>query len=206
MRRSGNILLAAAATVFCSPALAQDQAASSDAEAVTQSVSVQDLDPAALALAQDIVRLGYPEDKRQEMFFGAADTMFTQMNEPLLSSIEDEGLRALVLNKQLLMMDEIKGLMTRNIPNIMNGLIQAYASEFTYDELQQLKGFVETPFGQTFFMRSTSILSNPYYANAMTPYFDEASVMLKASQAEMVEAVTEYVASQKEANDQPDTD
>ena len=156
-------------------ALAAAPLAPSTAYAQATAAVAAPLPPEKVALGEEIVRLGYPEAGRDAMFGGMVDTLTAQINqanEAQLAGAPSE-IRAFVLERQADMIVELKQIMARHIPTIMDGMANAYADAFTVGELTEIRDFVVTPAGQAFLQRSAGLMSNPHYLAVTQPYMDE---------------------------------
>ena len=193
MRTSVHFGLTAAALVLTptvsAPAFAQDAAA------------VGAIDSEALALGQAIVREGYPEETREAMFGGVVDTIIAQMNSAIEQQSEelDPEVKALIERKQADMVVELKQIIARYIPSFMEALSKAYATEFSVEELRDIRNFVSTPSGQAFVSRSTDLVSNEHYVAATQPYMAEVVGASRKWQQEIFTEVSEMM-KKRQAN------
>ena len=157
--------------------------------------------PAAekIALAQRIVDLGYPRERREAMFFAAMDQMVGQMREATTNSLpaSDEGAMAIVDDWTRRYIADSKQVMRRHIPFLMDGMVQSYAAMFTTVELQDILAFVSTPSGQRFFELSPAVLAEPNFARANQGYMNEVMGEMPAAQADLIRRLKDYFAKQQ---------
>ena len=183
--------LAVAGTLIGAPAAAQDTPPAPVASTLAP------IDPARLALAHEIVTLGYPENNRDAFFGGFIDAIVAQMNqanESQLAGVDPETLD-FVMQRQSDLIQEIKTVAGRHIPAMMDGLAAAYADEFEMAELSEIRDFVATPSGQAFIQRSMQLVSNPHYTAATQPYLTEIAATTQRWQADLMQEMQERAAS-----------
>src|SRR5690606_11608218 len=147
-------------------ALGQDNAATTAGET----------DETKLRLAREIIALGYPEETREEMFFTAMDQTTAQVRQSVLASVDvgDAGAIAIVDSWLAERQEETKTVLRRHLPAMMEGFSAAHADAFSEQELRDIRAFVETPSGQGYFARSTSLATHPAFAAASQAYLDES--------------------------------
>lgn len=190
LRTMSTAVALAMAPVFCASALAQS-------EVQDQSTNVAD----RLALAEKIIAISYPEDKREAMFFAATDQTTAQVLKSMEGWITDEGAREIVDAHILEMTEQQKIVLRRHIPRIMTAFAVAYSNLFDESELRDILTFVETPTGSTFLIRSVDILSDPNFAAVNQAHMDETMSVVKDSIPILVTKLTEYKAGQATAED-----
>ena len=114
------------------------------------------LDPAALALAHQILDIGIPAEKRSQMFGSVMDTLMGDLQGDRKSALstKDKDFQALMDRSTQRMWDQIKPIMNAALPDIFESMARAYAREFSTDDLTAILAFVKTPAGQHFRTRS----------------------------------------------------
>ncbi|MDE2403481.1 MAG: DUF2059 domain-containing protein [Sphingomonadales bacterium] len=154
---------------------------------------VAEPDARALALAREIVRVGYPEDKRETLFGAAADAMLKQMREVMLAKLNNDPAAKAIIEDSIARFVVLgKGVMTRHIPAFMEGYAHAYAREFTPAELETILAFVRTPAGSHFFLRASSILSDPTFVQANAAYLRELQPLIDDMRESLTKRLLEY--------------
>ena len=151
-----------------SPALAQPATPTETAATAARTAAP---DERALALARDIVRIAYPEDKRRAMFFGTVDAMTSQMRGATMARFNNDPAAKAIMDRNLdRFIAASKPIIDRHIPDFMDAYAQGYAREFSVAELEQVLGFMKTPVGQQFLLRSTAIIGDPAFVAANQAY------------------------------------
>lgn len=157
------------------------------------------VDPAARTLAARIVEVGYPEETREALFFGTMDQTVSQMRSAIAPSLpaDDPGAIAILDAWILEYTQSSKQVLSKHIPDIMDGMIVAYAEIFTQEELRDILAFVETRSGQRYFELSPAILGAKSFADANQAYLDESLALLGPAQAELRSRLQEYMAQKR---------
>jgi hypothetical protein len=121
------------------------------------------VDPAALALAHQILDIGFPAEKRSQMFASVMDSLIRQSRTATesLGLTNDKDLQALMNRSTQRMWDQMKPIMNAALPDIFDSMARAYAREFSTDDLSAILAFVKTPAGQHYFERASNILKDP---------------------------------------------
>jgi hypothetical protein len=185
-----NRLLAACilmlAGVASAPCLAQDAPL---APAVTQN------EPQNLGLAQEVIDLAFPPDRRHALLSRVGDAMMEQMRNAALGSAGgtlDAGEEP-IFQRYLARVREIsEEAITERSPALFNALARAYARAFTRDELVQIRAFVATPAGAKYLQRSADLLSDPDVAQANTDYMRSAFTLIEPLTSQLRQELTEY--------------
>jgi len=187
------LLAALAATaLLTTPALAQD-AAPSDPPAVEAPSEVK------VALAQQIVDQGFPEDLREGIFFASVDQLTAQMRQATLQGmqIDDEGAIAVMDGWLDEYIADSKVVLREYIPKLMDGLALSYATIFTEQELTDIAAFVSTPSGQRFMVLSSAVLAEPNFASVNQAYMTEIQSGLPAAMQDLQGRMIEYLNDRK---------
>ena len=121
------------------------------------------VDPAALALAHQILDIGIPAEKRSQMFASVMDSLIGQTRKATenLGLTNDKDFQVLMDRSSQRMWDQMKPIMNAALPDIFESMAHAYARQFSTDDLTALLAFVKTPDGQHFFERAALILKDP---------------------------------------------
>lgn len=151
------------------------------------------LDPARLALAREIIAAGFPQDKREGLFFGAVDAMLAQMRKVMFAELGNDPGAVTIINRKLeRFIGTSKGVLAAHIPALMDGMAKAYAREFSAEELAQYHAFVATPAGQHFFLRSSAIIGDPAFAAANESYMRDLQPLIAQMRDELTAEMVEY--------------
>lgn len=154
------------------------------------------IDPERLALARDIIATGFPTDQREALFFGAVDTLISQMRKVTMAQIRNDAGAAAIIDRKLdTFIAEGKIVLCAHIPALMDGMAHGYARTFTRAELLDLKAFVNTPTGQRFFLRSPQIMRDPDFAAQNEAYLRDLQPQIGRMQAELAREMLEYMAA-----------
>lgn len=187
MRIMGAALMAG--TLFAAqPVLAQE------AQEQPQSLEIS---ATSLALAREIVDLGFPEDTREAIFFATGDQMEAQVRDAMMKALPDldEGAIAILDEWIAEMNAKSKAILRRHIPGLIEGMARSYAVIFTEQELRDILGFVSTPSGQRFFELSAAVMGESNFAAANQAYMDEAFADMPAAQQDLVARLRDYFAN-----------
>lgn len=191
MKRTAMKIALAAAFALCTPvpgAIAQDAAA-----------PTQPSEPVKLALAREIIAAGFPEEKREGLFFASMDQMMIQTREATLRTyaLEDDGAIAVLDEWIGDYVADSKEVLRSHIPALMEGMAASYANMFTRDELDDILAFVATPSGQRFFELSPAILAEPNFAAANQAYMNEVQQGMPAAMQDLVSRLQKYLSEQQ---------
>jgi hypothetical protein len=184
--------LAAALTLLL--AAAAPSAAQSPAAAPAAAAAPAELDPEQVALAEEVVTLAFPPERRQAMFASVMESMMAQMRSAVFDSsgLHDPGVEP-ILDRFLA---RIQAQGARSIaaasPALFKAIARAYARAFTRDELIQIRTFIATPTGAKYLQRSSEMLSDPDVAKANTDYMQRFLTDVQPLQAEFLREVTAY--------------
>ncbi|HJP69836.1 MAG TPA: DUF2059 domain-containing protein [Sphingomicrobium sp.] len=120
-------------------------------------------DPAALTVAHQILAIGFPAEKRSQMFSSVLDAINDQVRKSTANTglTDDKDFRAILDRSSQRMWDAMKPIMNAALPDIFEGMARAYARNFSLSDLNALLAFVKTPAGQRFFERAPLILKDP---------------------------------------------
>ncbi|MEO0461728.1 MAG: DUF2059 domain-containing protein [Pseudomonadota bacterium] len=166
-----------------------------------------DIDPAARAIADEIVAMGYPVQTREDLFFATMDQTVSQVRSALEPSLPQDDPGAIAILDDWI--DDYtarsKQVLRRHIPHIMAGMVEAYATIFTVQELGDILAFVRTPSGQRYFELSPAIVGSKSFAAANQRYMDESLSMLGPAQRELQQRLNDYLTDKTNANAAPTT-
>jgi len=180
--RPGLALIAAAC--LAAPGLAQPAAA-----------GAAKIDPQALAIANEIVALAYPPERRQALLMRTIDVVMAQTRA---ASTEagggrlDPGAEAILDRFIVKVRAAVEPVVARESPALFAAFARAYARAFTGDELLQIRAFVATPAGAKYTQRSADLLSDPEVAEANTAYMTRTLAAIQPLQAEARQALAEH--------------
>jgi hypothetical protein len=83
-------------------------------------------------------------------------------------------------------------------------MVQAYAREFTLDELRQIRAFADSPAGGHYLSRSTALVADPYVVAANQNYLKEATDLATSLRPELLAKVNAYLAKHPDTLTRPD--
>lgn len=152
-------------------------------------------DAMSMELARQIIAAGFPEDRREEVFFASMDQMLIQTREATFKAfqLEDEG-AVRILDEWLAdYIADSKEVLRSHIPSLMDGMAASYATIFTREELEDILTFVQTPSGKRFFELSPAILAEPSFAAANQAYMDEVQASMPAAMGDLANRIQTYL-------------
>ena len=185
-------LMVAATIALTFPATAHAEEDTPDA--APASPEETSVDPVALDLAEKIVEVGYPEEARENLFYGPMDQTIVQLRRslnPYLPQDDPEAVR--ILDEWIVKYTaESKTILAKHIPAIMDGMAKAYAVLFTQDELRDILAFVETDSGKQFLDRMPAVMGEPGFAAANQAYLDESMKVMLPAQRELLDQLQQH--------------
>lgn len=191
--RPGLAWLAALAIAGLVPAIA-----SADTDTVPPTASTAPLDPEWLKIAEEIIAISYPVEKRAAMYSGMMDAMADQMRAPVLDRFNDRGLRQIVDSYMNGMTARNMPIVERHLPSLMDSYARGYAQEFSLAELLEIRSFVHTPAGARFLMRNAGLLKNADVASANQAFISDIMKAMPAEQQALKDQITTYLAKHPE--------
>lgn len=210
-RRTGRCakpaVFALALALGAAPLLAAEQPTASASAAEQEPAPPAAPSAAEIALAREIVALGYPEDTREALFFATMDESVIQLRAAIASSLpEDDPGAIAILDAWIADYTQAsKDVLRKHIPDIMAGMVEGYATIFTPEELTDILAFVRTPSGRRYFELSPAISSSARFAAANERYADELSALLPPAQAELRARLDDYLTKQATRSAPPET-
>ena len=175
-----GLLLAAA------PGLAQSPGAAPVAE----------LNPANLAVAEEIIALAFPPASRQQMLLRAIDMVMAQARAAAREASGgqiDAGMERIVDRHLAELQAAAEPLVAQYTPPIFAAMARAYARNFSNDELVQIRAFVATPAGSKYLQRSMEMVGDPDIAAANTQYMRQAIGVIEPIQTRLRAELLEYL-------------
>jgi hypothetical protein len=198
-----RIVTAAAALAFSAaavPAFAQpaDKPAAA-APAPPGAAPATPVDPASLAVARQILTIGFPPEKREQMFNSIIDALLaqTRQNVALAKFSDDKEFQALLDRANQRMFAAMKASLTGAIPDYFDAMARAYARGFSADDLNAILAFVKTPAGQHYLERSSQLLKDPDVALAGQRMTGQLMAKMPDIIAENMKDVQDYVAKKE---------
>jgi len=190
---AGAMLLFAAA-----PVVAKAPAAPAPASAAARPAP---LDPASIAIAQQILEIAFPPDKRTEMYASVMDSIVDQSRKALEAQggRGDKDLDAVVDRTVSRMYAEMTATLSESIPDVFASFARAYARDFSRDDLQAILAFVKTPAGQRYFERAPYLLKDPDVQAAMQRSMTQLAKKLPDIEKQTARDVEDYVAQKQKA-------
>jgi hypothetical protein len=158
-----------------------------------------DPDPEKLAIAQDIIRRGFPPESRQATLSRAAGAMMAQMREAVFppSAQTDPEIRRIIeryLERLRAVSDETN---RDGAPAIFEAMARAYARQFSRDDLVQIRAFVSTPAGANYLQRSMDLLSDPDIAAANRAHFARSYAAIQPLIEQARREMMDYMAAKQ---------
>lgn len=159
------------------------------------------LDPASIAIAQQILEIAFPPAKRSQMYASIMDSIVEQSRK----SMEAEGgsgdkqFDALVNRSVDRMYAEMTATLNDSIPDVFASFARAYARDFSRDDLDAILAFVKTPAGQRYFQRAPYMLKDPDVQAAMQRSMTQLAKKLPEIQKDTTRDVENYVAQKEKA-------
>jgi hypothetical protein len=204
-RPSPTFLAALTIPLVASPLSASSDEYDEKARSVV--VSAPGTNTTALALAEETVAIGYPEERREALFFATMDQTVMQMRQAIAPTLPDNDPGAVAILDEWIAQytQESKDVLKRHIPDIMAGMTQAYASIFTVGELRDILAFVRTPSGQRYFELSPAVLGEESFARANQAYLDESMALIGPAQRELMQKLERHMADREAKSSPPDT-
>ena len=153
------------------------------------------LDPASLAVAQQIITIAFPPEKRSQMYASMMNSIISQARTDVeaKTSTGDKGLDAIVDRSMLRMYDQLQASLQESLPDIFDSFARAYARGFSRDDLQAILAFVKTPAGQRYFQRLPQLLADPDIQAANKRMSEKLLVKLPGLEAQTKQEVEAYV-------------
>ncbi|WP_421846286.1 hypothetical protein [Novosphingobium sp.] len=204
MIRTASFALAAA-LVAAGPALAQSapaQTAASQAPsqpAPAPAAEKAELDPKAVALAQEILDIGMPPESRPAMFAGIMGSLRTQIRESMskIAGTGDAEADAIIGRGIDRMYKQMTERMNTHLPDLYQAMARAYARQFSFEDLTQIRAFVGTPTGQRFFSRSATVMSDPDVMEANKRSMVDIMGLAPQMQKQMIDELVAHIAKKE---------
>lgn len=172
----------------------------------TPPVPIQALDQRSLTLATEIIEIAYPPESRHAMMARASDAMMAQARtaatEVTGGALDEDMTR--ILDRFI---ERVRAITNRQIadgaPAIFTAMARAYARNFSYSELVQIRAFVGTAAGTAFMQRSMDLLSDPDVARANTAYMAATLQALEPLRAQLLDELRAYARSHERQRSEP---
>ena len=195
---SNSRLFAICAGLFLSGLAIPAQAQGTDSPA--QSTLNED----NLAIAREIVNLGFPIETREAIFFASVDQVVAQMREASLQAYgldgeENAEILAILDEWTADYVDQSKNVLRAHIPSLMDGLAASYSAIFTRQELLDIRAFVSTPSGQRYFELGPAVVAESHFANANQQYMNDVQAQLPAALDDLRVRIEALLAEKQEA-------
>ena len=179
-------LALAGATAPAKPAIAQAPPPASSAP----------LDPERLALAQQVVDLAFPPERRRAMASRMMDAIFAQARAAATGAAgnsRDPGMQRILDRHLTRVLADIEEVLAARSPAIYAAFARGYARMFTRDELVQIRAFVATPAGAKYMQRSAELLADPDVAAANSASMAEVAASLHPLDVEFAGELAAYL-------------
>jgi hypothetical protein len=169
-----------------------------------QITPVLDLSQSSLDEARAIIDVMMPPAKRPEIFAALTSTIMTQMRANATRQMLDPGLRQIIGDFLDTVPARMAPVTEKHIPALVDAMVQAYAREFTLDELRQIRAFADSPAGGHYLSRSTALVADPYVVAANQNYLKEATDLATSLRPELLAKVNAYLAKHPDTLTRPD--
>jgi hypothetical protein len=183
-------LLSGAALALSAPLFAQ-------APTTPPMMAISEPEPARLALAREVVDLGYPPKARTAMFDDVMDTFMVQMKNSIFKDadpiLSEPGVRAIMDRHLNTVMTQTKVNIAEFSPKLFDAYAKAFARSYTLDELKELRTFFSTSTGSKLLIQQTKMISDPDVAIANTEYMTKTFALLPKMQKELSAELFEYL-------------
>jgi hypothetical protein len=152
------------------------------------------VDPERLAIAEEVVAIAFPVEKRQEMMSRLTDSVMAQVRAAASPGGEpaDPGAQAILKRYFDRVRAEGERLNALAAPDLFRAAARAYARMFTRDELVQIRAFVATPAGAKYVQRSPDLISDPDVARVNTAHFERVFETIDPIRAEFQRELMTY--------------
>lgn len=188
-RTAAALALAGLSAPVTSARAAQETAAPGAEGNAAQAVE----DGARIAVAREIVAIAWPAETRNATMKRLLSAFTDQFKGSMdLDSIEDEGLRTIVVDFLDSIPDILKPAVEDFLPDQMEAIAGAYARLYSRPELEDILAFARTPSGQAFLSRSTEVMSDPAVAAANTAYFKQVHALSQKAAADLQARIEAY--------------
>lgn len=144
-----------------------------------------------MALAREVIDLGFPPETRMDTMVGVADQLIGQLMASNPSLKTDPKLRAVMDRFRQRVVAVTRETLAVHIDGMMEAMAQAYAESFTAGELAALHAFVSTPEGRGMLTRMSDINSHPTYAAANQAYINDYMLRVPGLQQELMQDVAD---------------
>jgi hypothetical protein len=183
-------LLSGAALALSAPLLAQ-------APTTQPTMAISEPEPARLALAREVVDLGYPPKARTAMFDDVMDTMMVQMKNSTFNNadpiLNEPGVRTIMDRHLNTILTETKVNIAEFSPKLFEAYAKAFARSYTLDELKELRTFFSTSTGSKLLIQQSKMLSDPDVAIANTEYMKKTFALMPKMQKQLSADLMEYL-------------
>jgi hypothetical protein len=180
-------------------AAAQVQPAAPSKTADKPTEAATPVDPASLALANQILAIGFPPEKRSQMFTSVMNSFVAQLRKTMdtYHAAGDKDMQAVVDRSMQRMYDQVQATFDADLPDYFDSMAHAYGRLFSPDDLRAILAFVKTPAGQHFFERGARIMQDPNVQAANQRMMAKLMTKLPDLQSEMIKDVKDYLAKKE---------
>jgi hypothetical protein len=185
------ILLATALAAAAASLAVADPAAAAPAPVASAPVEAD-----RLAIAQEVVALAFPVERRRALFARVTDALLAQVRTAALGSTPepvDPGVQAILDRYFVRLRAEADRLNALAAPELFEAFARAYARMFTRDELVQIRAFVATPAGAKYVQRSADLLSDPDVARANTAHIERTMRAMEPAKDAFLRELKDYL-------------
>jgi hypothetical protein len=150
-------------------------------------------DTAALGYARQIAEVMLSPERRQEITQGLTQAVTTQIRSSAVGQSSDPGLRRIMDDFLAKVPEQLLPVGERHLPWITDAMAQAYAHQYSVDELRQISEFAKTPAGAHFVSRGLTVLSDPGVVRANQAFFNDALQAASVRAPQLRTSILDYL-------------
>ena len=174
-------------------------ATAANAAPVRAPAAAQPDEAAKLAEARAIVEIISPATERQKTLDTMLPKVVAQFRPKLPPDIAaDAGLTAIIDDASKDMMNEVRPVLLKHLPDMAEANAVAYTHEFSLAELKQIHAFAQTPVGHHYLSRSPFLLTDPAVAKANSAMIAEIHEVSVPAEAQLKDKLIAYLTAHPE--------
>jgi hypothetical protein len=150
-------------------------------------------DTAALGYARQIAEVMLSPERRQEITQGLTQAVMTQIRSSAVGQSSDPGLRRIMDDFLAKVPGQLRPVGERHMPWITDAMAQAYAHQYSVDELRQISEFAKTPAGAHFVARGLTVLSDPGVVRANQTFYNDALQAANVGTPQLRTSILDYL-------------
>lgn len=150
-------------------------------------------DPVSLGYAREIAEVMLTPERRQQIMQGLTQTVIAQIRASPMGQSSDPGLRRIMDDFMAKLPNELRPVGERNMPWIADAMAQAFAKQYTLEDLRQISEFAKTPAGAHFVSHVLTIVSDPGVVRANQTFYNDAMQAANVVTPQLRASVLEYL-------------